>query len=375
LQLRVADTGVKSWHWRFYWRGSRARLVLGVWPDTSIAEAHEKASAARALLRRGIDPRRAGITFAQRVKPEKPAVSGTPGFSVEHLAREFMTRHVQRRRRRPEYVQRILDANVLPRWASRDSRTIKPREVIELLDEIADRAPVMANRVAGLLSQMFRFGIHRAIVETSPVQLLYRPGGKEKPRSRVLSEGELKAFLQNLEDSCRFQRLPHVLRLLLLTLQRRGELCSAEWREFDFEARTWRIPDEHAKAGKGHVLPLSDWALQELRKLKAMAPGSRYVLPNLDGTGPIDPKYITRSVARCLKRFKGHGIAAFTAHDLRRTGRTGLARQGAPISVAERVLNHARERIEATYDVHDYVDEKRAALEKWAKYLQDLRDV
>jgi hypothetical protein len=45
-----------------------------------------------------------------------------------------------------------------------------------------------------------------------------------------------------------------------------------------------------------------------------------------------------------------------------------------PVSVAERVLNHARERIEATYDVHDYIDEKREALEKWARYLQDLRD-
>ena len=247
---------------------------------------------------------------------------------------------------------------------SRDARTIKPREVIELLDEIADRAPVMANRVAGLLSQMFRFGIHRAIVETSPVQLLYRPGGKEKPRSRVLSEDELKAFLRNLDDACRFQRLPHVLTLLLLTLQRRGELCSAEWREFRLRSEDLEdYPDEHSKAGKGHVLPLSDWAIQELRKLKAMASGSRYILPNLDGTGPIDPKYITRSVARCLKRFKSHGIAAFTAHDLRRTGRTGLARLGVSASVAERVLNHARERIEATYDVHDYIDEKRTALE------------
>src|SRR5580658_2046877 len=58
-----------------------------------------------------------------------------------------------------------VDANVLPRWATRDARTIKPREVIELPDEIAERAPVMANRVGGLLSQMFRFGINRAIVE------------------------------------------------------------------------------------------------------------------------------------------------------------------------------------------------------------------
>jgi len=374
LQLRVAPTGVKSWHWRFYWHGSRARLVLGLWPKTSLAEAHEKANAARGLLRSGIDPRRAGITSTSRVRPEAPPAEGPPQHSVAHLAREYMSRHVHRQRRRPEYVQRILDAEVLPRWGSRDARTIKPREVIELLDEIADRAPVMANRVAGILSQMFRFGIHRAIVEATPVQLLYRPGGKEKPRARVLSEEELKAFLRNLDDACRFQRLPHVLRVLLLTLQRRSELALAEWREFDFRAKTWSIPDAHAKTGKGHVLPLSDWAVGELQKLKVMADGSRYVLPSGDKSQPIDPKYITRGVARCLKRFKKHGVAAFTPHDLRRTGRTGLARLGVKVDIAERVLNHARERMEATYDVHDYVDEKRESLDKWAKYLAELRD-
>jgi len=370
----VADTGVKSWHWRFYWHGKRARLVLGVWPKTNLAEAHEKAEAARALLRRGIDPRRSGITVAPRVKSEKLASEGPPGHTVAHLAREFMARHVRRQRKRPEYVQRILDADVVPRWGGRDARTIKPREIIELLDEIADRAPVMANRVAGVLSQMFRFGIHRSIVESTPVQLLYRPGGKEKPRARVFSGEELKAFLQNLDDACRFQRLPHVLRVLLLTLQRRSELALAEWREFDFKQGTWTIPDTHAKAGKGHVVPLSEWAVEELQKLRVIAGGSRYVLPNADGFGPADPKYITRSVARCLKRFKKHGVAAFTPHDLRRTGRTGLAKLGVKVDIAERVLNHARERIEATYDVHEYVDEKREALEKWATYLTELRD-
>jgi integrase len=374
LQLRVAPTGVKSWHWRFYWQGKQVRLVLGTWPKVSLATAHEQAASARELLRKGIDPRRSGLTRATRVKAENPPSPSVAGHSVAHLAAEFMARHVKRQRRRPEYVQRILDADVLPRWGSRDARTIKPREVIELLDEVADRAPVMANRVAGLLSQMFRFGIHRSIVETTPVQLLYRPGGKEKPRARVFSQEELKAFLTNLDDACRFQRLPHILRMLLLTLQRRSELALADWREFSFTEKTWTIPDERAKTGKGHVLPLSNWAIEELQKLKVMANGSRYVIPNADGSAPIDPKYITRSVARCLKRFKKHGVGAFTPHDLRRTGRTGLARLGVKVDIAERVLNHARERMEATYDVHEYVDEKRVALERWAKYLAELGD-
>jgi integrase len=370
LQLRVADTGVKSWHWRYYWQGRRSRLVLGVWPEMGLADAHEKAEAARALLRRGIDPRRAGIALVPRVKPDRVGPGAPPGHSVSRLAQEFLDRHVKRQSRRPGYVQRILDVEVLPRWANRDARTIKPREIIEALDEIADRAPVMANRVAGVLSQMFRFGIHRAIVESSPVQLLYRPGGKEKSRTRALSEAELRSFLTNLDDACRFQRLPHVLRLLLLTLQRRGELAAAEWREFNFTEKTWTIPDSHSKNGRGHVLPLSDWAVAELKKLKVLSDGHRYVLPNSDGSAPIDPKYLTRSVARCLKRFKKHGVAAFTPHDLRRTGRTGLGRLGVKVDIAERVLNHTRERMQATYDVHEYLEEKREALDRWSHYLE-----
>jgi len=259
-----------------------------------------------------------------------------------------------------------------PRWnSSRSLISATPRRGRTLARYARIRA-LVSYRTAGLLGQLFKFGIHRAIVDDSPVKLLYRPGGREKPRERAFSDEELKAFLGNLDDACRFQKLPHVLRLLLLTLPRRGELALAEWREFDFKARTWTIPDAHAKSGKGHVVPLSEWAIEELQKLKVMAGGSRYVLPNADKTAPADPKYITRSVARCLKRFKKYGVDAFTAHDLRRTGRTGLAKLGVKTDIGERVLNHARDRIEATYDVHGYIDEKREALEKWAKYLAVL---
>jgi len=373
LVLRIEPSGSKLWLFRYKFGGKPHRLSLGSYPGMSLALARAEAQAHRDLLDRGVDPRTA--RRARRPSPLSSAATPTNKHSVEFLAHEFLERHVKPNRRCPEYVERILSRDVLPAWEGRDARTITPREVIELLDGIVARGSgVMANRTASLLAQMFKFGIHRAIIENSPVMLLYRPGGREKPRARAFSEQELKAFLQNLDDACRFQRLPHVLRLLLLTLQRRSELALAEWREFDFKQKTWTIPDAHTKAGKGHVLPLTGWAIEELLKLKAMGNGARFVLPGADGATPADPKYITRSVARCLKRFKKHGVAAFTPHDLRRTGRTGLARLGIKVDIAERVLNHARERIEATYDVHDYIEEKRAALEKWAKYLKDLGD-
>jgi len=72
---------------------------------------------------------------------------------------------------------------------------------------------------------------------------------------------------------------------------------------------------------------------------------------------------------------EGVGIAPFTPHDLRRTGRAILSRLGIPREdIKERVINHSMSTVEGTYDLWEYIDEKRAALEKWEHYLKELRD-
>ena len=376
LQLRITPAGAKSWWWRFYWKGARQKLLIGPWPAITLKGAHTAAIDARELLDRGIDPRTAERPNLARRRTEA-ATTGAPAgrYSIENLCAEFMSRHVTPHRKQPEYVQRIIDKEILAAWPGRDARTIKPREVVELLDGIVDRGTrVMANRVAGVLSQLFRFGIHRSLIETSPVQLLYRPGGKEKPRDRALDDAELAALLVNLDEAARFRdsKLPNVLRILLLTGQRRGELALARWSDVDLKANTWTIPKENTKTGVGHVVPLSDWAAREFAELKKLADGSRFVLPASDPTKSADPKLITRSVARCQARLKKVGVGTFTPHDLRRTCRTGLARLKVEPHIAERVLNHAQETIPGTYDVHDYLDEKRTALDKWAAHLEGL---
>jgi integrase len=375
LQVRVECNGSKFWMIRYSWRKERVRLTLGAWPGMTLAQARELVILAQQMIDRGIDPRRGGLTQKlAHVANAIPTTEGDDKHTVAFLASEFLRLHIRVRRKDPRYVQRTLDKDVLPFWGGRDVRTIKPREVIELLDRVVSRgALVTANHLASVLSQMFRFGIHRALVETSPVQLLYRPGGKETPRQRVLSEAELRSFVTNLEDACRFDLMPHVMMILLLTGQRRGELALAKWAEVDFSAKTWQIPDENSKSGRGHVVPLSDWAVEEFQALQRMAGRSRFVLPAQSVDGPMDPKLLTRSVARCLKRFKKYGIAQFTLHDLRRTCRTGLARLKVPNDIAERVLNHARNGIEGVYDLHTYVDEKRTALDAWAAYLRAQR--
>jgi integrase len=414
VQLRVMPSGAKRWYFRFYWRNKRQRLGLGLWPAVGLAEARARAQKCREVLDEGIDPRKAGIVKrgSARIEspvehapaPASPAVWNEPAIgtaaravpravkrptdlsddpndipmdthSVRFLAHEFYHRHVvkERRRKRPAYVKRVLNADLLPTWNDRDARTITSREVVELLDKIVDRgSPVMANRTANILNQMFMYGIHRAIVAGSPVKLLYRPGGTEAPAERALSETELKAFLLNCKSICRTRRSGHILMTLLLTMQRRQELALATKKEFDLENRTWSIPDEHAKKGRGHVLPLSDWAVNEIRSLMGISGASAYLLPRKNRLEPINPMLITRSVERLAPRFQAAGIEPFTPHDLRRTGRTGLASLGIEDEVAERVLNHQKKGMKRVYDRFAYSPQKRDAIEKWAKYLSDL---
>lgn len=341
----------------------------------SLADARARAQEMRRAIDEGIDPRRARPRrrqMAQKVAPGADAPSGDK-HSIEYLVSEFIARYLRPHRKALEWAVGILNRDVLAQWKGRDARTITPLEVIERLDEIVDRgAPVLANRTASLLSQLFRFGIHRRIVEQNPVQLLMRPGGKEKARERVLSDEELTAYLADPRACARFERLSHVITLLLLSGQRRGELAAARWSEVDLQARTWTIPDENSKTGRGHIVPLGDWAVEEFVALKREAEGSPWVLPAPDRQHHIEPKQLSRSLAKCLERFQKRGIGAFTLHDLRRTCRTGLSALKIEPHIAERVLNHIQPGVAGVYDRFAYLNEKREALEKWAKHLEQL---
>lgn len=377
LQLRVsarAGGHTRSWLLRFKFRGEESRILLGHFPSMSLDGARGAAREFREQAANGIDPRRARPRRRERASGKALSAATADRHTIEFLVTEFMQRHIRPRRKRPEYIERILDKDVVPVWKGRDARTITPGEVIELLDGIVDRgAPVAANRTAALLAQMFKFAVHRRIVESSPVQLLYRPGGKEKPRERVLSDKDLAALLADPIEATRFARLAHVIVILAYTAQRRGELCGAKWSEIDFKAATWTIPPENSKTGRGHVVPLTAPTLKAFRALKNQAGRSRWVLPSTDPTQSLEAKLLTRGLARCRRRMKDKfGIEPFTLHDLRRTARTGLARLKVEPHIAERVLNHAQERIPGTYDLHSYFDEKREALEKWSAHLQGL---
>jgi integrase len=166
---------------------------------------------------------------------------------------------------------------------------------------------------------------------------------------------------------------------------RTGTLLAAERSEIDFARALWTIPCAHLKLttdqvrrrkGAPLVLPLSPLALRLLRRLFALGgERSKYVVTSpVTADEPLHDKALNKAVRRMFKR----GALSLPGgpcvpHDLRRTARTHMAALGIPSEIAERCLGHVvAGRVEGTYDRHAYVDEMRAALDKWAERLSAL---
>jgi hypothetical protein len=192
IRVRIGASGKrrKAWLLRYKWQGRPIRITLGG-DSMSLADARGAALSARTLIERGIDPRAAGRPSQRRTLrnptavPDAMAAQPNDPHSVAALAHEYLERHVKRQRKRPEYVARFLNADVLTKRQHRDARTITPREVVELLDEIVERgAPTMANRGAGVLSQMFRYGVHSRNRRSTPSSVAL-PTGRQGEAPRV----------------------------------------------------------------------------------------------------------------------------------------------------------------------------------------------
>ncbi|MFW5655059.1 MAG: tyrosine-type recombinase/integrase, partial [Roseicyclus sp.] len=273
-------------------------------------------------------------------------------------------------------AKRLLDAFVVPRWRGRDVRSIKRRDVIELLEEIMlSGRQTTANRVRAHLSKFMNWCVEREILDTSPVAGV-RPPARERARDRVLSDDEVR-WLWAACDTIGGPWGP-MARTLLLTAQRLSEVAGMTEDELDDEI--WRLPPERTKNKRGHDVPLS----APVRDMLAALPridGSHYVFTTTGAT-PVSGfdkarKALAAEMERRASEERGEPvqIPGWGFHDLRRTAATGMARLGVPVRVTEAVLNHVSGTgggLVAVYQRHTYAEEKRGALEAWATFVCDL---
>jgi integrase len=385
--------GRKSWVLFYRFGGEQKRLTIEPgYPALSLADARQRAGDALALVSRGKDP--------VAVKAEGKAETARKRDTVALVVDQFIKRHLEGKKRAERYIEetrRNFDNHVLPRWADRDIASITRRDVIELLDAVVDGGtkvrtpegktkhvkggPIAANRVLAAVRALFNWALRRGIIETTPAALVERPG-EETQRERTLTADELRAIWPAAEGLS--YPIGPYFRMVLLIGQRREEVARMAWADIDIKEKTWTIPADETKAGRGHVVPLSAAAIELLGTLPRMASrnagGKTVPSPwvfTTKGDAPINgystaQRRMDTSIAAARKAAEASPLAPWTLHDMRRTAATEMARLGVTRFVVGRVLNHSDRSVTGIYDRYAYLPEKRHAMDVWARYLTGL---
>jgi integrase len=343
LYLIVQPSGTKTWAVRFRLGGKSHKHTIGPYPAFSLAQAREAASAVLRSVAEGRDPKQ------QRTD------------NVARAVEQFIVHHGKHYRPKPLYeARRLLQTYVVDPWGSRRLADISRADVRTTLYSIA--APVAANRTHSIMRKFFNWAVENDLIPASPVAGVRAPN-KEKSRDRILTDAELRA-VWNAELG---YPLGPMLQILILTGQRHGEVAGMRWDELSTDL--WILPKERTKNARRHEVPLSRQAAAIIEAVPRIGERSgkvTYVF-TVSGTAPYRGKISDRLPIA--------GVAPWVVHDLRRTVASGMARLGVNLPVIEKILNHAGGSfagIVGVYQRHEFSDEKRAALQLWADYVERL---
>ena len=355
LGLRVGKTGKKTWvvMYRVKSHKKKHRLTLKKkYPQLSLKDARIKAKAILVEADKGNDP--AG---------EKQKLKKAP--TLADLANEYLEKYAIHKKSRYE-DQRIIAKDFIPAWGNWKAKDVKRRDVLRLLDGVMDRgAPIQANRTLALIRKIYNWGISRDLVKNNPCLQVKMPA-KENQRDRVFSENEIKALWRAFEQVGPI--MEPFFKLRLVTAQRGGEVMSMQRRDIDIDSSWWTIPAEYSKNGLAHRVPLSKLALDILKQMEAISGNDRWIFPS-----PVKKCGHIRNVQKTALRIREYsGVADFKPHDLRRTGASLMTGMGISRLIVSKILNHVEQGVTRVYDRYSYDKEKRIALDKWARRLEQI---
>jgi integrase len=372
LYLVLQPSGSRSWAVRYRFAGQPRKLTLEPKPGEpalTLATARKLAADALHKVEQGIDPAK---QKRDRIAAGHEEQATREADTVEHLAAAFVEKYAKPRNRSWRETEAIFRRDILTNWKSRSVHDIEREDVENLIYGIADNRPIMANRVLSAVRKWFGWmtGKGRSSLRTrlkvNPA-IGIEPPGQEKSRDRVLSNDEIAALWKAADADDR--PFGAIVKLLLLTGQRRSEVAEMRRDELDLDRRLWSMSSERTKNKLPHAVPLSD---QAMAVLASVAGVSRDYVFSMNGGRPIGDGF-----ARLKRRIDAqmNPTAPWVLHDIRRTVATGMADIGIQPHIVEAVLNHVsghKAGVAGVYNRAVYAEEKAAALVRWGDHVEGL---
>jgi integrase len=383
LSLRVTSAGKKTWAFTYTSPrdGKRARVTLGTYPATSLLDARERWRTCRGKVEAQLDPRDA-------------ADDQEAGITIEELIEDRLKYVVRGKLRSAGEIERRYQKHVIPYVGKKPVKHFRLRDLNGLTDRCIDEGhPVLANHVFNDVRALLKFGVRRDAIPYSPLTEAEKPTPEESIKDRFLTLDEVAWLWANLDsifigterrDGMRTDsyRVKALLKLILATGQRPGEVCGIERGEIDRTNKLWVIPKTKTKNKRDHTLPLNDIAWLIIAEALEKTNG-KWLFPNDDGDGPFDKRVLAKTLLRAFTPTKANpksrmgDLARFTPHDLRRTVATQMSLDENGLDFPEiyisHVLNHTTETkrtiTQRVYNKNMYLAEKRIALDKWGHLL------
>lgn len=365
LYLEVAPSGGRWWRFKYRFEGKEKRLALGAYPAVLLGAARQKRDAARALLARKIDP-------GENRKAVKAAERGKAINSFEVVAREWFGKQKDWTAGHAETVLRRLEQRMFPWLGARPIDEIQAAEILAVIRRIEEQGKIeTAHRVKVIAGQVFRYAIATGRAERDPSADLRGALEKRKPvrmaaPTEVKDVGPLLVMLDAYEGTF---TVKCALRLAPLVFVRPGELRQARWADIDLAAAEWRY--RASKTDTPHIVPLARQAVAVLEELKPATFDSVYVFPSLRTK---DRPMSDGAVNAALRRL-GIGKDVLCGHGFRAMARTILDEVLGvrPVFIELQLAHKVTGPLGDIYNRATHLEERRAMMQKWADFLDELR--
>ena len=358
--VRLRAGGKRSWIAQYRIGPQQRRLSLGTVEAVDAAEARKRAKAAFARVQLGQDPQ------AEKIEARAPKARE---LTLSDAVEKYLP-YVARKLKAATYSGVVL--HLRKHWSplhAYELQNLERRHVAAELSQIAaNSGPYGANRSRAALSALFAWAIGEGLADANPV-VGTNKATEETARDRVLSDNEVGLVWRNAGTG----QYGAIVRLLLLTAQRREEVAAMQWSELRLDEGLWSLPASRTKNGRAHDAPLSQPTIEVLRAQREQ-PGRELVFG--EGAGPFQGWSNAKKALD--KRLQAAGMTApWRLHDLRRTATTRMSELGVLPHVVEAVLNHIsghKAGVAGVYNRASYAAEKRQALDLWAGHILALAE-
>ena len=363
LYLHITPAGGKLWKLDYAIDGKRKTLSIGKYPHLSLVEAREAAENARKMKAQGIDPSQA----KQQAKAERQAALLN---TFEHIARDWHQNNISRWK--PNHAQRImryLEKDVFPYIGSSPIQELRVAHIKKVLDAITARGVAeTAEKIRQWINKIFNYALMLERVDGNPASALV---GYIQPQTTehmpALPREELTEFYRRLLQVDAEPQNRLCLMLLVLCFPRNTEIRGGEWKEINWQTKTWTIPASRMKRPREHLIPLSDWAMELLQELHQLTGKGRFMFPNRN---TISGYISENTLGNILNRIGYKGIA--TPHGFRSLASSILNEQGFNPDAIERQLAHVEEnKIRAAYNRAEYLAERTEMMQWYSDYLRE----